>query len=401
MMGEKLVSCSKCQYEQNLSTAKNCQFCGALLSKQDTFIAMTLLGLAGLGILGTGTFFLKDRFPIAASSQSLIDSSIMPGQTLPGQPPSQPTASSRSPLGIGGGETQSNAVRIYKRIADVPNVPQGIFNYGGSTSFAALRSPQSIQRIAQAFPQYRLRYAEPTMGQPGSGTGIEMLLQSQLSFTQSSRGLKDPELVQSKARGYTLEEIPIALDGIAFYINPKLLRQGLNGLTLDQVQAIFTGKIRNWRHFGGPDLRIIPFSRALKSGGTVDFFSENILKKQPFGSNVETPRDTTEGVRNVSTIPGGIGYASASEIIGQQSIRLLKISKENGKTFVSPCGNAACNTINSKAFIDGSYPVTRRLLVIIKRDGKLDERAGLAYANMLLSDEGQQLISQLGLVPLH
>jgi phosphate transport system substrate-binding protein len=395
MMSQKLISCSKCQYEQNLYPAKNCQFCGASLSKKDFVITATLLGLAGLGMIGAGTFFLRDRFPSVPANQSSVNGSIGPGQLVPA------TASSSQPFKIGGGELQSNAVQIYQRIADVPNVPQGIFNYGGSTTFATLRSPQNIRLITQAFPQFQLRYTDPIADQPGSGTGIQMLIQSQLSFAQSSRGLKSTELAQLKARGYTLEEIPVALDGIAFYVNPKLIKLGLNGLTLEQVQAIFRGKIRNWKHVGGPDLKIVPFSRALKSGGTADFFEENILKKKPFGSNVSFVRDTTSGIRRVAMNPGGISYASASEIIGQQSTRLLKLSKKNSKAFVSPCGNTACTTINSKAFIEGAYPITRRLLVIIKRDGQLDEQAGVAYANILLSDEGQQLISQSGLVPLH
>lgn len=395
MVSQKLVSCSKCQYGQNLSTAKNCQFCGASLSKKDSVITAMLLGLAGLGIIGAGTFFLRDRFPSVPANQNLTNGSIEPSQAVPR------TTLSAQTLKIGGGDPQPNAVQIYKRIADVPNVPQGIFNYGGSTTFATLRSPQNIKLMTQAFPQFQLRYTDPIVDQPGSGTGIQMLIQSQLSFAQSSRALKAPELAQSKARGYTLEEIPVALDGIALYINPELIKLGLNGLTLEQVQAIFTGRVRNWKQVGGPDLRIVPFSRTLKSGGTVDFFEENILKKEPFGSNITFVRDTTSGIRRVAMNPGGISYASASEIIGQQSIRLLKLSKKNSKAFVSPCGDTACTTINSQAFINGSYPITRRLMVIIKRDGQRDEQAGLAYANMLLSDEGQVLISQSGLVPLH
>jgi phosphate transport system substrate-binding protein len=56
--------------------------------------------------------------------------------------------------------------------------------------------------------------------------------------------------------------------------------------------------------------------------------------------------------------------------------------------------------VNEAAFADGSYPVTRRLFVILKRDGKLDEQAGVAYANLLLSDEGQALVKKAGFVPI-
>jgi len=31
---------------------------------------------------------------------------------------------------------------------------------------------------------------------------------------------------------------------------------------------------------------------------------------------------------------------------------------------------------------------------------RLDEQAGVAYANMLLSDEGQELVQQAGLIPV-
>jgi phosphate transport system substrate-binding protein len=56
--------------------------------------------------------------------------------------------------------------------------------------------------------------------------------------------------------------------------------------------------------------------------------------------------------------------------------------------------------VNLTDFGNDAYPITRRIFVVIKRDGKLDEQAGVAYVNMLLSDEGQQLVEQAGLVPL-
>jgi phosphate transport system substrate-binding protein len=67
---------------------------------------------------------------------------------------------------------------------------------------------------------------------------------------------------------------------------------------------------------------------------------------------------------------------------------------------VSPCIDQVCKAVNKTAFTDGTYPLTRRIFVVIKQDGKLDEQAGVAYANMLLSDEGQKLVEEAGFVPI-
>jgi phosphate transport system substrate-binding protein len=40
------------------------------------------------------------------------------------------------------------------------------------------------------------------------------------------------------------------------------------------------------------------------------------------------------------------------------------------------------------------------LYVIIRRDGRADEQAGVAYGNLLLSKEGQQFVQKAGLVPI-
>mgnify|MGYP006420968177 CR=1 FL=1 len=56
------------------------------------------------------------------------------------------------------------------------------------------------------------------------------------------------------------------------------------------------------------------------------------------------------------------------------------------------------NTLNDAAFQDGSYPITRRLFVIVKRNGQIDERAGDAYARLLLTEQGQKAIQKAGFV---
>lgn len=290
---------------------------------------------------------------------------------------------------------------VYNTLADVTNVPQGKFKYGGSTTFAPLRSPAMVGAIALAHPQFKLIYTDPIPHKHGSAIGIKMLLAGELSFAQSSRQIKETELKQAQQQGFILGQIPVAIDGIAFYVNPQV---SIPGLTLNQIRDIFTGKINNWKQVGGPDLPIIPFTRNPQYSGTADFIKTKVLAGAEFGSNVRQVETTTDSIRLVAKIPGGISYATASEVIGQKSIdplslaiiNPLPLSLTNNKDFISPFDIKNKDIVNSVAFANGSYPLTRRLFIIIKRNAGVDEQAGIAYANLLFSEEGQLMLRQAG-----
>lgn len=292
---------------------------------------------------------------------------------------------------------------VYKTLADVPNVPQGSFKYGGSTSFAPLRSQNIIKAIAKAHPQFKLFYTDPIPHKHGSGIGIEMLLAGKLSFAQSSRPLKESEILQAQKLGFTLKQIPIAIDGIAFYVNSQI---PVSGLSLNQIRDIFTGKITNWKQLGGSNLPITPFTRNPQFSGTADFFKQKVLTGEELAPNVRQVETTTDSIRLVAKTPGGIGYATASEVIGQKSvnpmflatINPLPLSVVDNQDFVPPFNINNKNIVNMSAFANGSYPLTRPLFIIIKQNSKIDEQAGIAYINLLSSKQGQQMIEQAGFV---
>ena len=48
--------------------------------------------------------------------------------------------------------------------------------------------------------------------------------------------------------------------------------------------------------------------------------------------------------------------------------------------------------------LSGEYPITRNLFVVVKKNGQLEEEVGIAYKNLLLSAQGQELIGQIGFV---
>lgn len=288
--------------------------------------------------------------------------------------------------------------------AQVKNLPSGLFNYGGSTSWAPIRL--SVDSAIQAArPEFRLRYVDPIGSPPSSSSGIKMLIDGQLAFAQSSRPILDQEYNQAQQRGFRLQQIGIAIDGLAVAVNPNL---NISGLTVDQLKAIYTGKITNWKQVGGPDLIIKPFSRPKGSGGTVHIFLEEIIKGENFAANVEFIGTTTEVLRKIAVTPGAIYYASAPEVVPQCTIKPIAIGRKQGE-FVAPYQDpfvplSQCptqrNQLNQAAFRQGSYPLTRNLFVIVKQNGQIEQQAGEAYANLLLTGYSQELISKAGFVPI-
>jgi phosphate transport system substrate-binding protein len=287
--------------------------------------------------------------------------------------------------------------------AKVSNVPSGLFSYGGSTTWAPIRG-QVDPEIQKVWTQFQLRYTEPTTGAAGSGSGIKMVLNNQLAFSQSSRSIKQEEYQQAQQRGFALKEIPVAIDGIAIVVNPNL---NIPGLTLAQLKDIYTGKITNWQLLGGPNVAITPYSRRLKDSGTIEFFDENVLEGEKFATNVQFVSTTTQALQEVARNPGAIYYASAPEVVGQCTVKPLPVGRKPDQ-LVPPYNEPfvplkQCpqqrNQLNADAFQSGKYPITRRLFVIVKQDGQSDDqKAGEAYVKLLQTDQGQELITKVGFV---
>ena len=286
--------------------------------------------------------------------------------------------------------------------AEVPNVPEGLYNYGGSATWALIR-PSVEDEIATAYPHLQLRYTEAISGTPGSGQGIKMLLDGKIDFTQSSRSLQDQEYAIAQKRGFKLQQHVIGMDGVAVVVHPSL---AVSGLTVDQLRQIYLGKVSNWKQLGGPDQTIIPFSRQPQDSGTADYFQEYVLQNQSFSSKIVPVYSTTDALRKLNRTPGGIYYASAAEVLYQCLAKPLPLGLEQ-KTLISPQLDSAVpagncpptrNRPNLMAFRDGSYPITRPLYVIVKENKDREQLIGEAYTDLMLSEQGQQLIEQAGFV---
>lgn len=288
--------------------------------------------------------------------------------------------------------------------ANVNDMPIGAFNYGGSTAWASIRQLVDSQ-IQNTRPEFQLVYVNPTEGSPGSGAGIRMLLDGKLDFTQSSRPLTDAEQAEAKKQGLTIEQRQVGMDGVAVVVNPEL---EVPGLTVEQLQKIYLGEITNWKEVGGKDLPIVPLSQSPENADTL-LFSDKPADKQGLSSQVQYVYSTTEALRRIQATPGGIYYASARGVVYQCGVKLLPLgltSEEFVSLYREPVVQSnQCprqrNQLNTAVIQNGNYPLTSKLFVLIKQNQGQEQKAGEAYAKLLLTEQGQKAIAQAGFVPVN
>lgn len=227
-----------------------------------------------------------------------------------------------------------------------------------------------------------------------------MLLDGQLDIAQSSRPVTEAEQALAQRRGFTLEQRAVGVDGIAVVVNPSL---PVDRLTVAQLQQIYQGKIANWQQVGGPNLPIVAFSSRPEDADA------NILTRSDeaplkFGADVKYVSSPTEALRQVSKTLGGVYFGFARAVIHQCSVKPLALG-QTADRLVSPYREplvtaSKCpqqrNQLNTKAFKNGSYPITYNLYVIIKQNQGREQQVGEAYAQLLLSQQGQQALEQAG-----
>jgi phosphate transport system substrate-binding protein len=222
----------------------------------------------------------------------------------------------------------------------------------------------------------------------GSGTGISSLISNTCDIAMSSRNIKEKEVGLAQKKGVCPSEIRVALDGLAVVVHPA---NPVDKLTVDQLAAIFTGKVTNWKEVGGNDLKIVLLSREVNSGTHV-YFKEHVLRKND-------PSRTDEFAPSALLLPssqaiadevagntGTIGYYGMGYISAKQ--KPVSIAQDAKSPYVSP-------TIEN--VISGAYPISRPLFLYTNGNPAGITQKFVEYA---LSEEGQKTVLQTDFVPV-
>ena len=234
---------------------------------------------------------------------------------------------------------------------------------GGSTSMEKV-----IGALQEAFMEQNSG-VDVTYDPTGSGAGITGAQEGSLDIGLSSRALKDGETGVSAT--------VIALDGIGIIVNNA---NTVEDLATDQIAAIATGEVTNWKEVGGPDAEIVMIGREAGSG-TRDGF-ESILKVSDQCKYAQELTATGAVIAAVQANENAIGYASLAAL--DDSVKALKV---NG---------IACTEETVK---DGSYTV-QRPFVFVTKDGAEQTPAVKAFIDFAASADAASLISNTGAVPV-
>jgi phosphate transport system substrate-binding protein len=168
---------------------------------------------------------------------------------------------------------------------------------------------------------------------------------------------------------------------LAIYVNKK---SPVKELTLAQVKDIYTGKIRNWNEVGGPDKKIILYSRENNSG-TYVYFLENVLLGEDFAATTQFLPGTASVVNAVSKDEAGVGYGGSA--YGEGIVELGVKKDENSPAYTPKLENIAT----------GNYPISRYLYMYVRNR---PEGAMKNFIDWTLSDEGQAIVTEVGYFPI-
>ncbi len=240
---------------------------------------------------------------------------------------------------------------------------------------------------AEAYAQVRPEVRISVTG-GGSGTGIAAMINGTVDIANASRQMKPEEVAEARANGIEPVEHVIAGDAIAVVVHPS---NPVDGLSIAQLAAIFTGQIANWRQVGGQDRPIVLLSRESNSGTYVYFLERVVREGLKEDERLFSPdtllMPSSEGISNeVRQNPNAIGYDGLGYVTPDQKT-LCVIDKAG-----DPCVLPAAETVQ-----DGTYPIARPLFMYTAGEptGAIRE-----YLDWILGPEGQALVKELGFVPV-
>jgi serine/threonine protein kinase len=281
-----------------------------------------------------------------------------------------------------------------------------------------MQSSQTVsERLSEPKSNFRLRFV-PLVSQQDVDTSsapIQAVRVAKAAFAVTS-------LPDTFGAG-DLRYEPFAYDGLFVFVasskkSPNLPKMLKGKLTIENLRDLFTGRTRNWKQLGGPDMPVEVFRPTEPEA--VRQFERLVLGNDPqlvvLFRNHAVRMQTGKMLQQIYNDfdlnkVGGIGFGIISKTFNQCLIYPLALSGA-GKTavqgLVGPeeiqidptvplCAKVYRPSV--EAFTQALYPLSYPLAIVYPLDDRLPP-VGRKFVEMLKTLEGQRILRDAGLVPL-
>ncbi|MCL2158126.1 MAG: substrate-binding domain-containing protein [Oscillospiraceae bacterium] len=181
-----------------------------------------------------------------------------------------------------------------------------------------------------------------------------------------------------------LEITPIAKDGFVFITHKD---NPIDNLTVEQIQAIYTGEITNWKELGGEDMEIQAYQREPNSGSQTAM-EQMVMQEKKMIEPIDTQvfdgmAGLIEAVAEYDNKTSSIGYTYYYYINNLYKNENIKVLKVNG---ITP---------ENENLTNETYPFATSYYAIIRSDEAPGSPAR-KLRDFLVTEQGQQLVEMAG-----
>lgn len=229
------------------------------------------------------------------------------------------------------------------------------------------------------FNHYEIGFSCPWLGEAASVSApMDVFLGTEPSTE---------ELEMAKSAGVELIQKPFCYDAFVFITNKE---NPVDSLTIEEIQSIYTGEIKNWKELGGKSSRIKPFQREANSGSQTAM--ENLVMKD---KKMLDPKYIPEAVGMGMLVDTVAEYDNSASALGYTYRYYIDNLYKNENIKVLAVNGVYPSDENIRS---GAYPFTTNYYGVILK-GTENQKAG-KFLDWLQSEEGQRVVAEAGYIPL-
>ncbi len=210
----------------------------------------------------------------------------------------------------------------------------------------------------------------------GSSQAFANLLAGEAEIGMSSRDARDDEERQFREQGKTLIGHTAGWDMIAVVVNEK---RGVRGLSLKQIEGIFTGDITDWSEVGAKPGKIVVYTRNAASG-THRIFRKLAMSGRDYTDEGRKLGGNEQIANEVAANENGIGYVG------------LAFSRKQGLQAVRVDG------VLPRPRNRERYPLARQLYFYTAGEPTGDAKRFIDWS--LHSREAKEIVARVGFIPV-